>query len=88
MRQLKIDVLSVLVVTDKLEFDVVGARDFSPEITVHITGTEVPCFEKFPDKFQFVVESKQYSLIAGAINGGARWIGDLPSVVIPQPSAA
>ena len=34
MRQLKIDVLSVLVVTDK---------------------------------FQFVVESKQYSLIAGAI---------------------
>ena len=47
MRQLKIDVLSVLVVTDKLYFGVVGARDFSPEITVHITGTEVPCFEKF-----------------------------------------
>lgn len=32
----------------------VEARDFSPEITVHITGTEVPCFEKFPDKSQFI----------------------------------
>ena len=31
---------------DKLMFVVVGARDFSPEITVHIIGTEVPC----PDK--------------------------------------
>ena len=28
---------------DKLEFVVVGARDFSPEITAHIIGTEVPC---------------------------------------------
>ena len=40
--------------SDKLEFGVVGARDFSPEITVHITGTEVPCFGKFPAKFQFI----------------------------------
>ena len=46
MRQLKIDVLSVLVVTDKLMFVVVGARDFSPEITVLPIGTEVPCFDK------------------------------------------
>ncbi len=41
MRQLKIDVLSVLVVTDKLMFIVIGARDFSPEITVHLIGTSV-----------------------------------------------
>ena len=32
---------------DKLEFVVVGARDFSPEITAHIIGTEVPCSERF-----------------------------------------
>ncbi len=48
MRQLKIDVLSVLVVTDKLMFIVIGARDFSPEITVHLIGTKVPCFDKVP----------------------------------------
>ena len=30
------------------QFVVFGARDFSPEITVHIIGTEVPC----PDKVQ------------------------------------
>ena len=48
MRQLKIEVLSVLVVTDKLMFIVIGARDFSPEITVHLIGTKVPCFDKVP----------------------------------------
>ena len=48
MRQLKIDVLSVLVVMDKLMFVVVGARDFSPEITVLPIGTEVPCFDRVP----------------------------------------
>ena len=48
MRQLKIDVLSVLVVTDKLMFGVVGARDFSPEITVLPIGTEVPCSDRVP----------------------------------------
>ena len=34
-------------------FVVVGARDFSPEITAHIIGTEVPCFKN--DKFQLSV---------------------------------
>ena len=34
--------------------NLVEARDFSPEITVHITGTEVPCFENFPAKFPFI----------------------------------
>ena len=29
-------------------FVVIGARDFSPEITVHLIGTEVPCFDKVP----------------------------------------
>ena len=48
MRQLKIDVLSALVVTDKLMFVVVGARDFSPEITVLPIGTEVPCSDRVP----------------------------------------
>ena len=48
MRQLKIDVLSALVVMDKLMFVVVGARDFSPEITVLPIGTEVPCFDRVP----------------------------------------
>ena len=42
---------------DKLMFVVIGARDFSPEITVHLIGTEVPCFEKFlPRKFQFIAQ--------------------------------
>ena len=48
MRQLKIDVLSVLVVTDKLMFFVVGARDFCPEIMVLPIGTEVPCSANVP----------------------------------------
>ena len=34
--------------SDKLDFGVVGARDFSPEITVHLIGTKVPCFDKVP----------------------------------------
>ena len=55
MRQLKIDVLFVLVVTDKLMFVVIGARDFSPEITVHLIGTKVPCFDKVPPpQIQFI----------------------------------
>ena len=29
-------------------FIVIGARDFSPEITVHLIGTKVPCFDKVP----------------------------------------
>ena len=29
-------------------FVVIGARDFSPEITVHLIGTKVPCFDKVP----------------------------------------
>ena len=33
---------------DKLMFIVIGARDFSPEITVHLIGTKVPCFDKVP----------------------------------------
>ena len=33
---------------DKLEFVVVGARDFSPEITVLPIGTEVPCSDRVP----------------------------------------
>ena len=68
MRQLKIDVLSVLVVTDKLEFGakLFEARDFSPGYMHRDFGTKVPCSDNA--KFQFVVESKQYSLIAGAIN--------------------
>ena len=28
---------------------VIGARDFSPEITVHLIGTKVPCFDKVWD---------------------------------------
>ena len=39
---------------NKLMFVVVGARDFSPEITVLPIGTEVPCSEEFPHKFPFV----------------------------------
>ena len=38
----------MLGLNDKLMFVAIGARDFSPEITVHIIGTEVPC----PDKVQ------------------------------------
>ena len=34
--------------SDKLMFIVIGARDFSPEITVHLIGTKVPCFDKVP----------------------------------------
>ena len=34
---------------DKLMFIVIGARDFSPEITVHLIGTKVPCFDKLWD---------------------------------------
>ena len=33
---------------NKLMFIVIGARDFSPEITVHLIGTKVPCFDKVP----------------------------------------
>ena len=33
---------------DKLMFVVVGARDFSPEITVLPIGTEVPCSDRVP----------------------------------------
>ena len=33
---------------DKLMFVVVGARDFSPEITVLPIGTEVPCSDSVP----------------------------------------
>ena len=33
---------------DKLMFIVIGARDFSPEITVHLIGTKVPCSDKVP----------------------------------------
>ena len=33
-------------VLDKLMFVVVGARDFSPEITVLPIGTEVPCSDR------------------------------------------
>ena len=32
----------------KLMVIVIGARDFSPEITVHLIGTKVPCFDKIP----------------------------------------
>ena len=31
---------------DKLMFIVIGARDFSPEITEHLIGTKVPCFDR------------------------------------------
>ena len=67
MRQLKIEVLSVLVVTDKLEFvgKLFEARDFSPGYMHRDFGTKVPCSDNA--KVPFVVESKQYSLIAGAI---------------------
>ena len=34
-------------------FVVFEARDFSPEITVHIIGTEVPCSDRAPRKLQF-----------------------------------
>ena len=34
--------------TNKLIFVVVGARDFSPEITVLPIGTEVPCSDRVP----------------------------------------
>ena len=38
-------------------FVVIGARDFSPEITVHLIGTKVPCFDKVPPlKFQFIAQ--------------------------------
>ncbi len=45
MRQLKIDVLSVLVVTDKWEFGgkLFEARDFSPGYMHRDFGTKVPC---------------------------------------------
>ena len=33
---------------NKLMFIVIGARDFSSEITVHLIGTKVPCFDKVP----------------------------------------
>ena len=39
---------SLKIVRDKLMFIVIGARDFSPEITVHLIGTKVPCFDKVP----------------------------------------
>ena len=38
----------MLGLNDKLMFVAIGARDFSPEITVLPIGTEVPC----PDKVQ------------------------------------
>ena len=34
----------------KLMFVVVGARDFSPEITVLPIGTEVPCSDRVPQQ--------------------------------------
>ena len=35
-------------------FVVVGARDFSPEITMLPIGPEVPCSDRVPHKFQFI----------------------------------
>ena len=40
---------------DKLMFIVIGARDFSPEITVHLIGTKVPCFDKVPPPTKSIV---------------------------------
>ena len=40
--------LKVVSFRNKLMFTVIGARNFSPEITVHLIGTKVPCFDKVP----------------------------------------
>ena len=37
---------------------VIGARDFSPEITVHLIGTEVPCFEIVTRKLSILLNSQ------------------------------
>ena len=58
MRQLKIDVLSVLVVTDKLEFGakLFEARDFSPGYMHRDFGTKVPCSDNA--KVQFIEQGR------------------------------
>ena len=44
----KDECISHIVGGNKLMFVVVGARDFSPEITVLPIGTEVPCSDRVP----------------------------------------
>ena len=51
---------------DKLMFVVVGARDFSPEITVLPIGTEVPCSDRvLPQILIYRVEGGFFQNVVG-----------------------
>jgi len=76
---------------DKLMFVVVGARDFSPEITVLPIGTEVPCSDRVPPQIPIYLPFHHLSssaLMKGAVGDLARasW-RTVPWAVMVPPAA-